>query len=166
MDPHAIKLNALRADVADKLTAKFAEFSSALTSEMEALLHENKVLYEAQTRVQQKADALDQGVVQLGTNLAFVEKRVGEYQSMVETWESKPPLAPEDILIAANPIQAQILDAVAEDHAIEDTMYMLGKALDDGKIDGAVFLKTIRSLAKEQFLQRALVQKCAKALSG
>ncbi|KNE57255.1 hypothetical protein AMAG_18026 [Allomyces macrogynus ATCC 38327] len=96
MDPHAIKLNALRADVADKLTAKFAEFSSALTSEMEALLHENKVLYEAQTRVQQKADALDQGVVQLGTNLAFSIREVPADASELVSWHPPRTAVPLD----------------------------------------------------------------------
>jgi len=54
----------------------------------------------------------------------------------------------------------RILNAYAEEAALEDTIYYMGEALRRGVIDLDVFLKQVRSLSHKQFMQRALIQKC------
>lgn len=53
----------------------------------------------------------------------------------------------------------RLIDLVAEDAAIEDTIYHLARALDAERINLAAFLKQIRMLAREQYGKRALVDK-------
>ncbi len=91
----------------------------------------------------------------------------------------------DDYYIAAAPLYRQLLDLVADDHAIEDTLYYLGKQLQskpksnnngyDGKTASAlteskmsdrneaetlsVHFKYVRTLASEQFFRRALALK-------
>jgi ESCRT-I complex subunit TSG101 len=49
----------------------------------------------------------------------------------------------------------QLLESSAEDLAIEDLMYALDKAAQDGRIGAEVYLKNTRNLSREQFFHRA-----------
>lgn len=50
----------------------------------------------------------------------------------------------------------QLLDAVAVDHSIEDTLYELDRSLQDDRIECDQFLKVVRKRARDQFMARAL----------
>lgn len=54
----------------------------------------------------------------------------------------------------------RLLNAYAEEAAIEDVIYYLGEALRTNVIDLEVFLKHVRQLSRKQFMLRALMQKC------
>ncbi|KAI3678871.1 hypothetical protein L6452_38175 [Arctium lappa] len=51
------------------------------------------------------------------------------------------------------------LELLAEDQALEDLMYALEKALDNGIVTSATYIKQVRSLAREQFFTRAKLAK-------
>mmetsp|Transcript_154 Transcript_154/g.394 ORF Transcript_154/g.394 Transcript_154/m.394 type:complete len:409 (-) Transcript_154:246-1472(-) len=53
----------------------------------------------------------------------------------------------------------QVLNEVAKDNAIEDTLYALDKALENGQINLDVFLRQVRRLSKQQFQHRMLALK-------
>ena len=54
----------------------------------------------------------------------------------------------------------RLLNAYAEEAAIEDAIYYIGEALRNGVIDLEIFLKHVRQLSRKQFMLRALMQKC------
>lgn len=54
----------------------------------------------------------------------------------------------------------RLLNAYAEEAAIEDSIYYIGEALRNGVLDLEVFLKHVRQLSRRQFMLRALMQKC------
>lgn len=54
----------------------------------------------------------------------------------------------------------RLINAYAEEAAIEDAIYYMGEALRSGVIDLDTFLKQVRNLARKQFMLRALMQKC------
>lgn len=58
-----------------------------------------------------------------------------------------------------------MIDLVAEDNAIEDTLYHLSRALNSEAIDLDRFLKQTRFLAREQFMRRALAQKIGAGMA-
>jgi len=53
----------------------------------------------------------------------------------------------------------RLIDLVAEDAAISDTIYQLNRALNAERIDLERFLKMTRILASDQFRCRALIEK-------
>lgn len=57
-------------------------------------------------------------------------------------------------------IRFRLLNAYAEEAAIEDTIYYIGEALRNDVIELEVFLKHVRQLSRRQFMLRALMQKC------
>lgn len=59
----------------------------------------------------------------------------------------------------ADPAVRMALACHAKDLAIDDTLYHLEKALQNGTIDLKVFLKVYRDLSNDQYYQRALLRK-------
>ncbi|KDE06540.1 hypothetical protein MVLG_03189 [Microbotryum lychnidis-dioicae p1A1 Lamole] len=90
------------------------------------------------------------------------EKRLGEYQSKGEGPEV------DEIVCSSTIVYNQLLDLITEDAALEDTIYHLGRGLnsDVAKIDLDQFLRRVRSLARDQFIRRALINKILLGLAN
>nr|CAH7751702.1 unnamed protein product [Callosobruchus chinensis] len=56
----------------------------------------------------------------------------------------------------------RLLNAFAEEAALEDAIYYMGEALRCGVIDLDVFLRQVRTLSRKQFMLRALMQSAVK----
>ncbi|KAK3079974.1 hypothetical protein LTS18_003468, partial [Coniosporium uncinatum] len=52
----------------------------------------------------------------------------------------------------------------AEERACEDARVVLARGLDRGVLPVEIFIKQTRSLAREQFLKKALVRKIAQGM--
>ncbi|KAH7930812.1 UEV-domain-containing protein [Leucogyrophana mollusca] len=65
----------------------------------------------------------------------------------------------DELVCSTSIVHNQLVNLVAEDNAIEDTVYHLHRALNTGRIDLERFLRTTRVLAEEQFMKRALIEK-------
>ncbi|KAH9951378.1 UEV domain-containing protein [Amylocystis lapponica] len=65
----------------------------------------------------------------------------------------------DELVCSTTIVHNQLVNLVAEDNAIEDTIYHLHRALNTGRIDLERFLRTTRVLAEEQFMKRALIEK-------
>ena len=88
------------------------------------------------------------------------------------------PSATSCIFLPARWRCCRLINLVAEDNAIEDTIYHLHRALNAGRIDLERFLRvrvrlersspdtsqTTRSLAEEQFMKRALIEKITNGI--
>lgn len=70
----------------------------------------------------------------------------------------------DGVLSATSLVGNQLIELVAEDNAIEDTLYHLGRALNSEVLDLDRFLKQTRFLAREQFMRRALAQKISQGM--
>ncbi len=53
----------------------------------------------------------------------------------------------------------QLYDLVAEERALGDAVFMLGRAVEKGRIAPQVFARMTRALSREWFLKKALVKK-------
>ena len=62
--------------------------------------------------------------------------------------ESLANLDCDEAVSATAPLYNQLLEAYAEDAAIEDALYFLGESLRRGIIDSEVFLKHVRNLSR------------------
>jgi len=65
----------------------------------------------------------------------------------------------DELVCSTTIVHNQLVNLVAEDNAIEDTIYHLHRALNTGRVDLERFLRTTRVLAEEQFMKRALIEK-------
>jgi len=94
-------------------------------------------------------------------------RRVMEMDGGLDKWlaeqASRPVVAFDDLIEAADPPSRQMLELVAQNAAIEDALYHLDKALANNSVDLLVFLKKVRELAREQFMCAAHVNKIYRA---
>ncbi|CCL99132.1 uncharacterized protein FIBRA_01146 [Fibroporia radiculosa] len=65
----------------------------------------------------------------------------------------------DELVCSTTIVHNQLINLVAEDNAVEDTIYHLHRALNTGRMDLERFIRTTRVLAEEQFMKRALVEK-------
>ncbi|GAA5822730.1 hypothetical protein JCM11251_004358 [Rhodosporidiobolus azoricus] len=90
------------------------------------------------------------------------EGRMREYEGLGEGKEV------DELVCGRTVVYVQLLDLVAEDAALEDTLYALSRGLNSGgdaNIDLDRFLRTTRRLAKEQFVLRATINKILLGLA-
>ena len=113
-------------------------------------------------------------------------------ESYVERLRTSDPVPVEELLQGDNAVSEQLVQLVAEEHAIEDTIYTLSKGLSQGKLDLESYLKVsslflslsllvqsalftsstlsnpsqnVRTLGREQYLTRSLAELCRNTLA-
>lgn len=143
-----------------RLAAGLEHFQQHAAGEMERLLG-----------VQQKLAARDR---ELGATVAAIQSERAGCEGLVtelhlkaqqlDKWlqenEWKMPKDGQDIdinavVMAADDLSRQALAAQAEDLAVEDTLTVLDKACQEGKLDAPEYLRQVRILCKRQFFARA-----------
>ncbi|GMK58814.1 hypothetical protein CspeluHIS016_0602560 [Cutaneotrichosporon spelunceum] len=92
-----------------------------------------------------------QGVVEKG------EARIADL-------EQRGDVSVDEVVCSISIVHNQLVDLVAEDNALSDTMYHLTRALDAERIDLDRYLKAVRSLAREQYMKRALIERIQEGM--
>uniref|UniRef100_A0A060T873 ARAD1C34210p n=1 Tax=Blastobotrys adeninivorans TaxID=409370 RepID=A0A060T873_BLAAD len=92
-------------------------------------------------------------------NQQILTDKIAQAQNLIQEAKNRRIPNVDDVVCAENVVYNQLYTLVAEDNVIDDTVYVLASALDRDKIQLETFIKHARSLAREQFLNRALVQK-------
>jgi ESCRT-I complex subunit TSG101 len=82
-----------------------------------------------------------------------------ELDKAIERLSSEEEIDVDDAVTTTAPLYKQLLNAFAEEAALEDAIYYMGEALRCGVIDLDVFLRQVRTLSRKQFMLRALMQK-------
>lgn len=95
-----------------------------------------------------------------------VNETVNEGVVVLENGRRRGEIGVDEIVCADNLVSNQLLDLIAEDRAIDDTMYHLGRALNTGRVDLEKVLRVVRELSREQFFKRALCKKIQMGLEG
>ncbi|KAF8448291.1 UEV domain-containing protein [Terfezia claveryi] len=65
----------------------------------------------------------------------------------------------DKLVVASTVVHGQLYDLVTEEMAVEEAIFVLGRALDKERVGLDVFLKHMRTLAREQFIIRATIKK-------
>jgi len=148
-----------------KLTSEFSSLSQALALDAERLrAHQNDLLAgepairDEMARLEAVRDVC-RGVA------ARVKVAVDQAQQNVDDLRRKGDPEVDELVCATSIIHNQLINLLAEDQAIEDTIYHLHRALNCGRIDLERFLRSTRVLAEEQFTKRALTNKIMGGIS-
>jgi len=160
-DPLAARKNELQADASNKIKQALAEHREKTKVELVQLYAERKdlssgaaVIEAGLTDLQLESDDRERRLVKLREELVLLEKWVAE------NVKEGPEAEDADQVMKSQDVESQqILRCMAEDFAIQDTMYALDEALDVNKIDLNFYLKELRKQAREQFFNRALLRK-------
>ncbi|KZP20742.1 UEV-domain-containing protein [Athelia psychrophila] len=153
------ELQRLHAQVHSKLNSELASLSQAMVLDAERLrahqadllagepaIHDEMARLQAVRDVCRTVSGRMRGTVEQGERNVAELKRKGDPEV-------------DELVCSTTIVHNQLINLVAEDNAIEDTIYHLHRALNTGRVDLDRFLRTTRVLAEEQFMKRALIEK-------
>lgn len=118
-------------------------------------------LKEGTTKLEGMIKGIDMEKASLHKTIGELETTAEELQEKIsrENKEDAEALV-DDAIQAPAPLYKQIVNAFAEEAAIEDTIYYLSERFRNGKLDLEQFQKYLRILARKQFMLRATLRKC------
>lgn len=121
-------------------------------------------LREAHSRLEAEIRQLEALDTQLATNEAILRQSIGDCDTTIHRAKSQqqPPI--DEVLIAPTMVANQLWTLCAEEAAAREAMYVLQRAVGEGRVSGEDFVKQTRSLAREVFLKMALARKCARGM--
>lgn len=154
----------LHTQVQDRINSELASLSHVMIVDAERLRAQQADLLAGEPAIQDEMARLEavrdvcRGV---SSRLRAVVDR-GE--SNVSELRRKGDPEVDELVCSTSIVHNQLINLVAEDNAIEDTIYHLHRALNSGRIDLERFLRTTRIMAEEQFMKRALIEKIQAGL--
>ncbi|KAF9324936.1 hypothetical protein BG006_000097 [Podila minutissima] len=157
--PQAQQLSPQQAQLYTKLQAALLEFNTASSREMDNLVTVNKQLNDAESRTKAEIQSLRDLHIKIQYNIATLSRCIEQLTAKIEQIRSWPEEPVDEIICGSSVVHNQLFELVAEEIAIEDTIYYLGKALSQDKVELKAYMKHLRNLSREQFMKKALIKK-------
>ncbi|EGN92474.1 hypothetical protein SERLA73DRAFT_191143 [Serpula lacrymans var. lacrymans S7.3] len=149
----------LHAQVHSKLTSELASVSQVMAIDAERLRAQQTDLLAGEPAIRDEMARLE-AVRDVCRNVAGrLRSTVEQGERNVSELRRKGDPEVDELICSTSIVHNQLVNLVAEDNAIEDTIYHLHRALNTGRVDLERFLRTTRVLAEEQFTKRALMEK-------
>ncbi|KAK0450824.1 UEV-domain-containing protein [Armillaria borealis] len=149
----------LHDQVHQKLTSELASLAQALSLDAERLRAQQSDLLLGEPAIRDEMARLE-AVRDVCRNVSGrMRSTVDQTERNMSELRRKGDPEVDELVCSTTIVHNQLINLVAEDNAIEDTIYHLHRALNSGRIDLERFLRTIRILAEEQFMKRALIEK-------
>lgn len=133
-------------------------------SSMAGLQAQRGAMEHAMAGVQSELGQLTQLSSVLSSNTNILHDALRKADGVIEGSANHARPDIDELLVAPTVVSNQLYSLVAEERALGDAIFMLGRAVERGKIPPAVFAKTTRSLAREWYLKKALARKIAQGM--
>ncbi|KAI2640059.1 UEV domain-containing protein [Xylaria nigripes] len=133
-------------------------------SSLAGLSAQRTAMLNALQKMQDDSGALTPLSALLASNTAVVQCSLKEADAVISNSKTQAPPAIDDLLVAPTVVANQLYDVVAEERALGDAIFVLGRAVERGRVSPAVFAKTTRSLAREWYLKKALARKIGRGM--
>ncbi|KAF9113857.1 hypothetical protein BGX27_000693 [Mortierella sp. AM989] len=153
------QLTPQQAQLYTKLQTALLEFNTASSREMQDLVTVNKQLNDAETRTKSELQSLKDLDTKIQYNIVTLTRSIEQLDANIEQIRTWPEEQVDEIICGSSVVHNQLFELVAEEIAIEDTIYYLGKALSQDKVELNAYMKYLRNLSKEQFMKKALIKK-------
>lgn len=128
-------------------------------SSMAGLRAQRTAMQSAVPALQSEMSQLTQLSNVLSSNANILHDALRKADGVIEGSKNHPAADIDELLVAPTVVSNQLYTLVAEERALGDAIFMLGRAVERGRISPAVFAKMTRSLAREWYLKKALVRK-------
>ncbi|KAI1500307.1 UEV domain-containing protein [Biscogniauxia marginata] len=133
-------------------------------SSLAGLSAQRNAMLNALQKLQNDSAALTPLTAMLSSNTTILQSSLKEADIVISNSKSHEPPNIDDLLVAPTVVGNQLYDLVAEERALGDAIFLLGRAVERGRIAPAVFAKTTRSLAREWFLKKAHIRKIGRGM--
>ncbi|KAI0596169.1 UEV domain-containing protein [Biscogniauxia sp. FL1348] len=133
-------------------------------SSLAGLNAQRNAMLNALQNLQNDSAALTPLTAMLSSNTTILQSSIKEADAVISNSKTHEPPNIDDLLVAPTVVGNQLYDLVAEERALGDAIFVLGRAVERGRITPTVFAKTTRSLAREWFLKKAHVRKIGRGM--
>ncbi|KAK7709353.1 Suppressor protein stp22 of temperature-sensitive alpha-factor receptor and arginine permease [Diaporthe eres] len=133
-------------------------------SSMQGLQAQRTAMLNAMSTMQSEVGALTQLSNLLQNNTNILRDTMRRADETIENSKRVPEPDIDQLLVAPTVVGNQLYELVAEERALADAIFVLGRAVERGRVAPAVFAKTTRSLAREWYLKKALVKKIGRGM--
>ncbi|WYZ41942.1 hypothetical protein EsH8_V_000837 [Colletotrichum jinshuiense] len=133
-------------------------------SSMAGLQAQRTAMISAFSTLQSEMGTLSQTSALLQSNANILVEALRKADSVIEGSSRQTAPDIDELLVAPTVVANQLYALVAEEKAIGDAIFVLGRSVERGRISPTVFAKTTRSLAREWYLKKALVRKIGKGM--
>jgi ESCRT-I complex subunit TSG101 len=130
---------------------------SSLTAQQSALRQAYSVL-QAEIEQLQSLDAT------LDNNERVLRSAMQDAEKVMKDAAGRPRPEIDEVLVCPTVVGGQLYNVIADEKACEAGRVALIKGLDKGRVLLDVFVKQTRSLAREEFLKKALIRKIARGM--
>jgi ESCRT-I complex subunit TSG101 len=100
----------------------------------------------------------------LSSNTQILQSSLRQADTVIESSSRLEPPGVDELLVAPTVVGNQLYELVAEERALGDAIFILGRAVERGRVAPGTFAKMTRSLAREWFLKKALVKKIGQGM--
>lgn len=129
-------------------------------------------LFNTQAELRQREEQLEKGLREMQDEKEGLEQQLQlilTNTDVLDSWlrnnedKIKTNVDIDDVFEPCDALSRQMLECTATDLAIEDILYSLDKAAQEGSIPVDSYLKNVRTLSREQFFHRATAAKVRAA---
>ncbi|KAI1304614.1 Tumor susceptibility -like protein [Halotydeus destructor] len=153
--------DSLMSAVMDKIKAKEREKISQTKAEMEVLKKTSHDLENGKRKLEEITRRMENEMIELADTKEKLTEKDNQLKELLSKHESQETQVDIDEAFGpSEPLYKQLVNAFAEENAIQDAIYLLSEALQKGVIDLELFLKNVRELSRKQFMLKALMQTC------
>ncbi|KAK5662293.1 hypothetical protein OQA88_8199 [Cercophora sp. LCS_1] len=126
---------------------------------LQGLEAQRAAMQSAASRIQTESAQLTQLSALLTSNTAVLQDSLRRADGVIANAAKHPEPSIDELLVAPTVVGNQLYELVAEERALADAIFVLGRAVERGRIAPQTFAKMTRSLAREWYLKKALVRK-------
>ncbi|RKF82314.1 putative escrt-i component [Golovinomyces cichoracearum] len=100
----------------------------------------------------------------LTSNTNLLHSALREADTVMSSSQHRALPGVDELLIAPNVVANQLYELVSEERSLGDALFVLARAVENGRIGATTFAKITRSLSREWYLKKALVRKIGRGM--
>ncbi|KAL8741533.1 MAG: hypothetical protein Q9184_008376, partial [Pyrenodesmia sp. 2 TL-2023] len=163
--------DALLQAISQTLTQQIQSTHASNMSAIPPLRAQQAALNETLNSINREMSQLSDLQALLDSNEKILRKAMHDADKVLDDAKRRDVPAIEDVLVAPTVVARQLYENVVEERVLEECRTVIGKALDKGRIGADVWAKDkvdvqqqTRSLAREEFLKKALIKKISRGM--
>ncbi|PMD66167.1 UEV-domain-containing protein [Hyaloscypha bicolor E] len=134
------------------------------SSSLPGLAAQHEAMLSALNTMQSEISSLEALNSLLTTNTNILHTALHDADAMIESSQHRTAPNVDELLVAPTVVANQLYELVSEERSLGDTLFVLGRAVERGRIEASVFAKMTRSLAREWYLKKALAKKIGRGM--
>lgn len=151
-------------NLAKALASQRQHTRTQTNSSLPGLDAQRHAMLTAMGNMQAEVQALESLNGLLASNTNILHTALRDADAVIESSQHRTAPNIDEILVAPTVVGNQLYELVSEERSLGDALFVLGRAVERGRITPAVFAKMTRSLAREWYLKKALAKKIGRGM--